>query len=150
MRKFQFRLQTVLGVREAREKEMLRRLGDAQRQVQLAELRKKDLQTALADVLLKRELLGQEAVSVNAFRTVQDFVDGTKHRILMAEQGILRAKRGLEEALRGYLQARRQTRTLELLREKQLQEYKITRRRAEQREQDEMQVMRARFREASE
>ena len=150
MRKFQFRLQTVLGVREAREKEMLRRLGDAQRQVQLAELRKKDLQTALADVLLKRELLGQEAVSVNAFRTVQDFVDGTKHRILMAEQGILRAKRGLEKALRGYLQARRQTRTLELLREKQLQEYKITRRRAEQREQDEMQVMRARFREASE
>ena len=146
MKKFRFKLQTVLELRKNREEGALRVLGEAQQEFQRAIDRKTKLLADLDASLLRREGLGASRVTdIRAFRLEQDFINGQKQRIVQADQGILRAKRGVEKALRAYLYARRQTRMLEVLYDKDHQEFKKQQRRQEQKQLDELSVMRARF-----
>jgi flagellar export protein FliJ len=101
----------------------------------------------LSDALERREKLGIEAIGIDAFQLEQNFIFGTKQRIVQQDQALVRASRGVEKALRAYLHARRQTRTIEMLREKQYQEFRKALTKKEQKELDELSVMRARLRE---
>lgn len=124
----------------------MRALAEAQRAFQAAVERKLTLQSRLADALARREALGAVPTSVTAFLLENDFITGTKHRIVQSEQGIFRARKGVEKALRGYLLARRQTRVIEKLRENAYAEYRRERARREQRELDDLTLMRERLR----
>jgi len=145
MKKFQFKFETVEKVRKTREDEALRLLAQAQRVFQQARNHKERLVNDLNEALLRRELLAKEVVTVVAFFVEEDFITGTKQRIVYADQAILRAKRGVEKAIRFYLYARRQTRTIEILREKAYEEYKQQTKRQEQKEINDLHVMRARL-----
>lgn len=106
------------------------------------------LEEELQNALIRRQALGAEsAAPASAFRIENDYIVGTRQRIVQAEQGILRARRGVEKALRSYLAAKRQTRTIEILKEKASAEFRKEQGRREQRELDDLSVMRARFRE---
>lgn len=147
MKRFRFQFETVLKARKSREEDMLRALGAAQQAYQ-SELRAKGALLSDLDLSLKRrETLGIEPVGPLAFRLEEDFISGQKQRLTRADQAILRASRGVEKALRGYLHARRQTRMIEVLREKAFEEYKKARAKTEQKQLDDMIVMRARLRE---
>jgi flagellar FliJ protein len=145
MRKFRFQFEAVLKVRKSREQDALAALGAAQRAYQLELARKQELQMRLGESLGRREGLGQETTPVLAFQIEQAFINGTKQRIIQADQAIVRASRGVERALRAYLGARRQTRMIEMLEEKAFAEYRRERARKEQRDLDELMVMRARL-----
>jgi flagellar export protein FliJ len=64
---------------------------------------------------------------------------------MQADQAITRAKRGLEKALRFYIQARRQLRMMEVLREKEYAEYRQHLLKLEKKEMDDLSIMRARL-----
>jgi flagellar export protein FliJ len=145
VKKFRFKFSTILKHRKTREEEALRRLGEAQAAYQ-AELREKArISGELDQSLLRRERLGNEPTAIMAFRLEQDFITGTKQRLIRQEQAIIRASRSVEKALRAYLITRRQTQMMERLYEQHFEEFKKERARKEQREMDDLTVMRARM-----
>jgi flagellar export protein FliJ len=146
MRKFQFRFAPLLQHRKNLEERELRGLAAAQREHQLAMGHKRELESALAGALGRREALGSDAPAPAIFFSVeQDFITGTKQRIVQAGQAITRAGRGVEKALRAFLHARRQTRMIERLYEKDYELFKTELRKREQQAQDELTVLRWRF-----
>ena len=147
MKKFQFKLAPVLDLRKKREEEFLRALGAAQIAYQRELSKKQALLKILEDSLLRRETLGNESIDINPFRLETDYIAGTKQRILRADQQIVKASRAVEKALRAYLLARRQTRAMETLYEKDFQEYKRAVQKREQKDQDDLMIMRQRMKE---
>jgi flagellar FliJ protein len=145
MKKFRFRLETVLNLRKTREEEAHRQLAQAQRIYQQELAQKAALNTILADSLARRESLGVESIGIDAFQLENNFVIGTKQRIVQQTQAVFRASRGVEKALRAYLFAKRQSRMIEILREKQFKEFKIALAKKEQKDLDDLSVMRARL-----
>ncbi len=143
MKKFQFKFNTVLQQRKIREVESLRVLGAAQQAYQQELREKARLRESLDSSLLRREHLGKDPTLPGAFQLENDFISGTRQRMVRQDQAIIRATRAVEKCLRAYLQARRQTRMLESLYERHYLEWKRERNRKEQREQDDLTVMRA-------
>ena len=147
-KRFKFRFEAVERVRRSQEDEALRLLAQAQRVFQAALDHKAGLLERLRLSLERRETLGEagkEAVPATPFRLENAFIAGTKQRIIQADQAILRARRGVEKALRGFLHARRQTRIVESIREKDFAEYRKALQQREQKELDDLYVMRARM-----
>jgi len=147
MKRFQFKFETILKHRKRREDDCLRALGAAQRTLQAERERKSGLECDLADALLRREGLGSsEPIGIDAFLLENSFIEGTKQRIIQADQAILRANRSVEKAMRVYLMARRQAMVMETLKDKAREEYRRERNKWEQRQQDDLTIMRNRFR----
>ena len=146
MKKFRFRLASVLEIRKKRQQDALVGLAAAQKAYQDAVARKRDLLDGIAKAFARKEALGQGVTPALGFQLEQDFIIGNRHRIVQAEQGIMRATRGVEKALRVYLFARKQTRMIEVLEEKEIADYRRERARDEQKKLDELVTMRARFR----
>ena len=146
MKKFQFQFETLEKVRRTRENEALRVLSEAQAAHARAIGYKRSLLEGLEKGLQRRELLGQTPTRIEAFLVEGDFITGQKARIVQADQSIMKAKRGVEKALRSYLQARRQTRMIEMLREKAFVEYKAKKAKYEQKQMDDLTIMRNRLR----
>ena len=151
MKKFRFQFETVERVRKTREDECLRGLGQAQALYNETLKQKEKLLNTLSSALERRELLGTGAHQARMadIQLESDFIAGTKIRINQQDQAILRARRMVEKALRTYLAARRQTRMMELLREKAFSEYKMTRNKLLQKQSDDLTIMRARLRESA-
>lgn len=143
MRRFRFRFEAVERVRRARESEALRALAEAQGRYQEALSHKKNLVGQLSDALARRELLGSEPTRVMAFLTENDFISGTKQRIIQSDQAIVRATRGVEKALRSYLAAKRQLRVIETLRERHFSDFKRELAKREQKVLDDIYTTRA-------
>jgi|GEM_PF-399294 len=148
MKKFRFQFETLEKVRRQQQDVAMRVLAEAQRVYQAALAHKAALKQQLEDSLLRRELLGKEPTSGVVFRTETDFVAGTKQRIIHADQGIFRATKGVEKALRAYLLTRRATKMMETLREKAYLDWKKERARYEQKQLEELYVMRNRLSES--
>ena len=123
----------------------MRALADAQAKYQEALTQKRLQMQNLADALGRREVLGVQATSPIAFAMENDYITGTKQRIIQADQGIVRATRGVEKALRNYLGAKRQLKAIESLREKHFAEFKRELAKREQKNLDDVYTMRARL-----
>lgn len=102
----------------------MRLLAEAQQKLIAGKEIKFKLVETLNQSLIRRENLGNEPIPSSVFKVENDFIVGLKQRIIQADQAILRATRAVEKSLRTFLQARRQTRTLEILREKEHAEFK--------------------------
>lgn len=145
MKKFKFKFASVLHVRKIREEDALRELGLKQRKYQAEIENKARLMAELRDALQRRERLGAEAVEISAFHIEQKFIDGTKARIIRADQAIFRASKAVEKALRAYLTAKRQTRVIETLYDKEYAQFRRDMARIEQKKLDDLMVMRSRY-----
>jgi flagellar export protein FliJ len=145
MRKFRFKFDTLLKQRKAREEAALRQLSEAQRAYQAELARKSELEGQLERGLLRREALGQSPTQITAFLVEQDFITGTKQRLIQNQQAITRAMRGMEKSLRTYLHCRRQTRMMETLYEKHYEEFKKELARKEAKMLEDFAVMRSRL-----
>ncbi len=143
MKRFKFRFDAVEKVRRNREQQVLRLLGASQRDLEAAQARKRKLTERLATALAAREKIGLQSAYPADFGISTDFIQGTKQRIIQADGAIARAKRALEKATRVYLIARRQLRAIETLREKHHEEWKRERSKKEQKELDDLVIMRS-------
>ncbi len=147
MKKFQFKFESVETVRKRAEEKALRDLADARRaQARILEF-KAGLEKALMQALERRERIGQGPASGADFQIENDFIAGTKQRLVQTEATLTRINRGLEKAMQTYLNARKQTRVIELLRERSYAEYRKERSKHLDREMNDMMVMRARMKE---
>jgi flagellar export protein FliJ len=147
MKKFKFNLQSVLDVRKMRENKALLALSHTQRALQAEIEKKQKLVSDFEAALLRREKLGEQAVPVASYQTETDFIEGQKRRIQWADQAIFRAQKNVEKAMRAVLQARRSTKVIEVLREKAELAFRKELSKKEDKAIDELNVMRARFRE---
>jgi flagellar export protein FliJ len=144
MRKFRFKFDTIMKQRKSREETAMRQLAEAQRVYQLGLATKAELEKSLEKALVRREMLGQSPVTINAFLMEQDYIIGTKQRVVQAQQGIVRATRGVEKSLRTYLECRRQTKMMETLYEKHYEEFKREVAKKEAKRLEDFAVMRSR------
>jgi flagellar FliJ protein len=143
MKKFRFRFSAVERVRKIREDEALRAFGLAQRGLAAAESRKVELEQELGAAMKRFERMGNAAAVPASFFAVENsLVVGHRQRLVQQEQAITRARRGVEKALRGYILARRQTRIIERLKERDLEEFKRERTKREQKTIDDQVSMR--------
>lgn len=146
MKKFKFKFDSVEKVRQIKEKETHRELAKTQDLLRTFRTHKETLIQDLKQALIRRENLGKDPISVVVFQTEEDFIRGTKQRIIQADQAILRASRSVEKAMKKFLEARRQLRMLEVLREKEKAHHRDERRKYEQKNLDDLYTMRFRLR----
>jgi len=144
-KKFRFKLEPVEKVRRSKENECMRILAQAQSRYQQALQFKAQLSQQLEDSLVRREKLGETPQFISAFQLENDFISGQKQRIFQADQFIMRAKRNVEKTLKDFLAAKKQTKVIEKLRENAFDEFKIEVQKKEQKELEELYVMRARL-----
>lgn len=144
-KKFRFKLEPVERVRRSKEDECMRLLAQAQSRYHQALQFKSELSQQLEDSLIRREKLGETAQFASAFLLENDFIVGQKQRIMQADHFIMRAKKNVEKMLKDFLNAKKQTKVIEKLRENAFEEFKIEVQKKEQKELEELYVMRARL-----
>jgi flagellar FliJ protein len=142
LKKFRFKLEAILKHRKRLEDEALRVLGAAQSEHQARVAAKYALIGEIERAMLRKENLGKNPVTINQFLLEQDFIDGGKMRVLIADRGIQRASRAVEKALRAYLDSRKQSQMIEKVREQHFAAFKKELARKEQSQLDDLTVMR--------
>jgi flagellar export protein FliJ len=147
MKKFEFKLSTVLKVRKKKEEEALMDLVSSRQAYQNEIDRRDSLIVALKESLKRREKLGKDPTFISEFKMEQDYITGTKQRIIQVEQSISRAKRTMEKFIGVYLQSKKQYKIIETLRDKAFHEYKIAYEKHLQKESDDFMIMRERLKE---
>ncbi len=148
MRRFRFRFETVLSVRKNLENEALKAMSAAQRAFVREIARKEKLIDQLRETYMRVEKLGESGERLNgtqAFYLERAFIEGTKVRIIQVDHSIQRAAKAVERAKKAYLAARRSTRTIEVLKEREWEEFKRQQNKREQKEMDDMMLMRERL-----
>ena len=147
MRKFQFKYQAVLHERKMKEGHALELLADAQHALQKELELKNGLIKELQYSLERKEQLGVHAVKISEFQSEQAFIIGTKQRMIQADQRVFRAQKSVDKALRNYAQCKRKSQIMEELREKYYIEYKKDLKKNDQKQIDDLVVMRLHLKE---
>lgn len=123
MKKFSFEFDNVLNHRKINEEVALMALGEAQRLLE-RERNKRDQIVAQFNQVVERA--GDVTSAKNASQYLQveeNYIQGTKYRITLADLDISRAGKVVQEAINTYLEAQKQIRAIEYLREKAYEEY---------------------------
>lgn len=145
MKKFTFKFQAVLQIRKIREQEFLKQLSRTQRAHQEELSKKAQLGVQLNRSLERRQNLGKTAEDIASFHLEDNFIIGTKQKLIQADNSILRASKAVERALQTYLIAKRQYKIMETLLEKAQEEHRRAKRRKEEKDLDELIIMRTRL-----
>jgi len=138
-RRFQFRLQTVLRVRELREREAKRKVGA--KRAEIARLDQLSRETA-DEILRRQDVLRQrqreQVLAPQALIRERAWIAYLRRTVVERQAlraGLVKELETLQEELR---QARKQRRIIEKLRERRWEEYTRDRKRREQAESDEL------------
>jgi flagellar export protein FliJ len=142
MKKFKFKFEPILVLRKNMEELILRELAAAQLVYRNEVDAKINLEKQLEDSLQRREKLGQQPTGIEPFHIEQNFIMGTKQRIVMAKQSILRASKRVEKVMKRYLEARKKTQQMEKLKERYFDQFKADRRDYENKQLDDLMIMR--------
>ncbi len=145
MSKFQFRFEAVEKIRKDKELKALKILSDMQRSYQKEKESKKNLEKKLNASLTRRENLGKPATTITPFFVENALIAGLKVWIKQTEIRIKKAEKRMNSALFIYLNARRELKAITTLREKELKEFKQMMNKKERKMQDDISVMRSRF-----
>ena len=143
MKRFKFRLEAVEKVRKRNEEEAMRVLADARRRLGELLSQGEKLTSALDAAAARKQALTKNISNSAQFAIEEDFIAGTKLRIAQLAQSVSRAQRGVEKATRFFLHARRQLHVITTLKERELDAFKREQSKREQKEIDDMVVMRA-------
>ena len=143
MKRFKFRLEAVEKVRKRNEEDAMRVLADARRRLGELVAQGEKLTHALDVAAARKQELGRNSSNSSQFAIEEDFIAGTKLRIAQLAPAVARAQKGVEKATRFFLHARRQLHVISTLRERELEAFKREQSKREQKEIDDMVVMRA-------
>lgn len=143
MKRFQFKLEALLTIREQQVHEALRILAETQRNLMSEQERKNSLENQLKNAALRRELLGNKISSIQEYRIEDALIQGNRKRIEFSDRAIIRAKKWVNQAMSQYLVARRRKTIIEKLKDKAKEDYKMELRKFEQKQLDDIYVMRS-------
>lgn len=145
MKKFRFRFQTLLFFRKRQEDQASEKIASTRR-FYLEEIQKKEkLLVQMTQATLEKNKLGTTSFLAQEYQVQNDYLTGLEYRVKKSDQSILRASQHLEMSLRHYFQARKKRKVLETLQEKDYEEYRKSLALKEQRQQDDLNTMRFRF-----
>ncbi len=145
MAKFKFKLEAVEKVRIQKEQKMLEELSISQRNYHEKITAKRDLLEKKQGAFSQKNELASRDSSINEIRLQEDYITGLKVQIQRADQSIIRARRFLDQAMRGFILARRERMMIDRLKEKELETFKLEQSRLEQKILDDLMTMRARL-----
>ena len=132
-------------MRKTREQDALRALAEAQRALQAEKERKNSLSARLHESFERREKFGEIASTSMVIQIEENFIVGTKQKILQIDQAIIRAGRAVEKAMAYYLSCRQQRMMMDKLREKAYEKFQEELRKKELKEADDLNIMWARM-----
>jgi len=121
----------------------MRVLADARRRLGELVAQGEKLTTALDAAAARKQELGRNSSNSSQFAIEEDFIAGTKLRIAQLAPAVARAQKGVEKATRFFLHARRQLHVITTLRERDGEAFNREQAKREQKEIDDMVVMRA-------
>jgi len=141
MRRFVFSLQKVLEYRQRLEEQAIRAFAEAQAQLMHE-------QAVLHKLLIEREEClrrshRRQHLSVELLAVEQTYLSALEDRIEQQRQRVAEAEKVLEEKRQALIEAQRERKTLERLREKQYEEWRQEWLRTEQKALDELANVRA-------
>lgn len=142
MKKFRFRFEAVEKLRKNQEQRAMQEFAEAQRDYFACVREKEKLLIDLENALIGREKLADEWTSPHLFQLQDSHIFGVKKSIGRAEQTIIRAHKKLQKAMKAFLEARRNVKKIEHLKNKDLEIYKRDRAKYEQNRLDELTTMR--------
>jgi flagellar FliJ protein len=139
MKKFKFKLETVLGERKRIEDAKLRDWTLAQQIVLKMKSELADLERALATAVDEGGRL--DSSSIGMYAAVDAFIKGTKIRIVWKKAEIERASKLLEKKRQEYVTARQRREALQKLKERKHAEYNDALKARELKELDDLYIM---------
>ena len=95
-----------------------------------------------------KNALSDRSATINDIRLVESYIDGLKYHLIRADQAIIRSRRFLEQAMKHYIQSRKERMMIDRLREKAFEEFKVEQARLDQIQLDDLSTMRARLKSA--
>ncbi len=145
MAKFKFKLDSVERVRLQTEQKKLEELSLCQRTYQEKIAHKKAILGKKQNAFVSKNELVSKDASINEIRLLEDYIVGLNHQVIRADQAIIRSRRFLDQAMRHYILARRERMMIDRLKEKAMEEFKISEARLEQKNLDDLITMRSRL-----
>jgi len=142
MRKFHFRFEAVEKLRKNQEQRALQEFAASQREYFACVRAKENLLNELENALVTREKLADNWTSASLYQLQDSYIFGVKRSIGRSEQAIIKAHKKLQKAMKTFLDARRNLKKIEHLKEKDLLNYKQERTKYEQKRLDELTTMR--------
>jgi flagellar export protein FliJ len=138
MKKFSFRFKTLETIRKATENLVLAELGRAQRVLEYEKNLKQKLDLELQSALKARESPAQ----VLEYQLWDQRILGLKQSILRSMTNIMKAQKLVDRCTERYHHAKKNVKVLEVLKEKDIAEFKQQKNRYLQRQSDDLTVMR--------
>ncbi len=148
-RRFQFRLQPILRLRESLEKEAQRHLARMQDIRREKEGHLDGLVQARTEAFLSRRAAPGEIVDLEAWKATERFLVALDRRIAAAEEALAQAVQRVLEAREALLRAHVQHLSLLRLRDRRLEQHRLETLHEEAKEVDDMTVLRFRHRQAA-
>lgn len=145
MKRFQFKLEALKTVRRDQENQSLRVLVKAQNALREAIQKKEILLSDLNSALIRRESAANQSTSVSMIQIEENFIVGTKTRIVQADREILAARKRTDQAMRGYVLSRKNLKIVEKLEENARRDFVRSEKKRESKFLDEMAVTRFRL-----
>lgn len=139
---FQFRLEAVLTVRKNIEEKMQQKLAREQLTLQNHQLRHADLQQKRRQLSGEMEERKKKPVQGSMFLYYMEAMRIQELQLRMLENAIAAQQKIVEKVRAELTEAMKKRKTIDMLREKQLQEYQLEVRRKEQNESDEQALLR--------
>lgn len=141
MRRFEFSLQKVLDFRQRREEQAIRAFAEAQAQWMHE-------QTVLHRLLIEREECLRRShrhqhLTVELLAVEQTYLSALEERIMAQRERVAEAEKVLEEKRQALIEAQRERKALERLREKQYERWRQEMLHAEQKALDDLATVRA-------
>jgi len=144
-KRFKFRLEPLLKIREAKKKDAQRLLGKYMGELQLLQDRLKSLKEQQNEAFLQRRVKQGQPVNVEMWRSVERFLVSTERKIGETNTEIARVQVLVEEARQALAKAHRDHLTLLRLKEHRQEQYNFEISKEEQQDADELAVMRYQF-----
>ena len=138
MARFQFRLQQYLGVKEQIEEQKELEYAHALRQVEEEKQRLRDMINQRQEAIENMRQMLQRHISTVEIRRYNNTIERLKHHILVQEQRVKAAEKFAEEKRQELIQAMKERKALEIVRDKAHEEFMLEQNLAEQKLVDEL------------
>ncbi|NLO76748.1 MAG: flagellar export protein FliJ [Clostridia bacterium] len=137
---FKFRLANVLRLRKHHEKLSLEQVGKCLQQLQEAVQKKEELEAKIAKLESDFSAVLEGAISSEIVKLYNNYLVHQQEALELQEQLILEKKKNLEEAREKFIQAMKERKIMDKLKEKQYIRYQQEQGKKEQNFQDELAV----------
>jgi flagellar FliJ protein len=144
-KQFQFRLDTLLKLREAKKKDAQRLLGKLMGEMRLLQDRSASLGQLQNETFRQRSVGQGEAVNVEKWRSIERFLVSIERKIEETNLEIAQLQPRVENARQALVKAHAEHLTLQRLKERRKEQYDFEISKEEQRQADELAVMRYQF-----